>query len=90
MFRTKNEFKHEFTRRIVESYGTAPDRAHPTELYLALGEIVRDYANVNWKDTKVCEIQLGIKQVYYFSMEFLLGKITEFTIERQVITIDID
>ena len=74
MFRNKNEFKHEFTRRIVESYGTAPDRAHPTELYLSLGEIVRDYANVNWKDTKVCEMQLGVKQVYYFSMEFLLGK----------------
>ncbi|MDO4520284.1 MAG: glycogen/starch/alpha-glucan phosphorylase, partial [Erysipelotrichaceae bacterium] len=68
------EFKKEFSRRIVESYGTAPELAHPTEQYLVLGEIVRDYANVNWKDTKVAERRTQAKQVYYFSMEFLLGR----------------
>lgn len=74
MFTNKEEFKQEFTRRIVESYGTAPEMAHPTEQYLSLGEIVRDYANVNWKDTKVSERANKFKQVYYFSMEFLLGR----------------
>ncbi|MDO5108826.1 MAG: glycogen/starch/alpha-glucan phosphorylase [Erysipelotrichaceae bacterium] len=74
MFKNKNEFKKEFSRRIVESYGTAPELAHPTEQYLVLGEIVRDYANVNWKDTKVAERRTQAKQVYYFSMEFLLGR----------------
>ena len=74
MFRNKNEFKKEFSHRIVESYGTSPELAHPTEQYLVLGEIVRDYANVNWKDTKVAERRTNAKQVYYFSMEFLLGR----------------
>ena len=75
MFNTKSEFKTEFTRKIVESYGTNPEEAHPTEQYLVLGEMVRDYANVNWKDTKVKERETGCKQVYYFSMEFLLGRL---------------
>ena len=74
MFKTKNEFKNEFTKKIVESYGTTPEEAHPTEQYLVLGEMVRDYANVNWKDTKVKERADQTKQVYYFSMEFLLGR----------------
>jgi len=75
MFKDKSEFKKEFTRKIIESYGTAPEEAHPTEQYLVLGEMVRDYANVNWKDTKVKANETGAKQVYYFSMEFLLGRL---------------
>ncbi len=82
MFRNKNEFKKEFARRIVESYGTAPELSHPTEQYLVLGEIVRDYANVNWKDTKVAERRSQAKQVYYFSMEFLLGRMMTSNIQN--------
>ncbi|MBQ7993082.1 MAG: glycogen/starch/alpha-glucan phosphorylase [Solobacterium sp.] len=82
MFRNKNEFKKEFARRIVESHGTAPELSHPTEQYLVLGEIVRDYANVNWKDTKVAERRSQAKQVYYFSMEFLLGRMMTSNIQN--------
>ncbi|MCR4950462.1 MAG: glycogen/starch/alpha-glucan phosphorylase [Solobacterium sp.] len=74
MFKNKTEFKKEYTRRLVESYGTTVDQTHPTEKYIALGKMVRDYANVNWKDTKQAEAQEKTKQVYYFSMEFLLGR----------------
>ena len=74
MFRNKSEFKKEFTRRLVEQCGCAVEDTHPTEKYMALGSMVRDYANVNWKDTKVAAAYKDVKQVYYFSMEFLLGK----------------
>lgn len=74
MFKNKQEFKKEFSQRLVEAYGTTVDQTHPTEKYMVLGEMVRDYASVNWKDTKVAIGKQQAKQVYYFSMEFLLGR----------------
>ena len=74
MFKNKAEFKKEFTRRLVESYGCAVEETHPTEKYMVLGNMVRDYASVNWKDTKAAVKESGAKQVYYFSIEFLLGR----------------
>ena len=71
MFNNKSEFKREYSRRLIESYGTAPELTHPYEKYLVLGKMVRDYANVNWKDTKAAETKKKAKQVYYFSLELL-------------------
>ena len=74
MFKNKTEFKKEFTRRLIESYGCTVEQTHQTEKYMTLGYMVRDYANVNWKDTKEAIAAQNAKQVYYFSMEFLLGR----------------
>ncbi len=74
MFKNKEEFKSEFTQRLIEIYGTTVEMTHPTERYLVLGDMVRNYASVNWKDTKVAIQKQKAKQVYYFSMEFLLGR----------------
>ena len=74
MFKNKSEFKREYTRRLVEAYGCAVEETHPTEKYMVLGNMVRDYASINWKDTKAAVKYFNAKQVYYFSIEFLLGK----------------
>ncbi len=74
MFNNKQEFKMEFTRRLVENYGCEVKDTHMTEKYMALGNMVRDYASVNWKDTKSAASRQEAKQVYYFSMEFLMGR----------------
>ena len=74
MFRNKQEFKKEFTQKLIEAYGTTVEDTHPTEKYMVLGQMVRDYASVHWKDTKVAINRQKAKQVYYFSMEFLLGR----------------
>lgn len=74
MFTNKEEFKEAFKTRLIETYGTTVELTHPTERYMVLGEMTRDYASVNWKDTKVAVDNQQAKQVYYFSMEFLLGK----------------
>ena len=71
----KNEFKEEFKRRIVERYGRSFERAHITEKYMILGEMVRDYASVNWNDSKNTVAKNQEKQMYYFSMEFLMGRL---------------
>lgn len=74
MFNNKTEFKREYTRRLVESYGCTIEETHITEKYVALAKMVRDYANVNWRDTKVAAKDADAREIYYFSIEFLIGR----------------
>ena len=74
MFKNKIEFKREYNRRLVESYGCAVEETHPTEKYMTLGNMVRDYASTYWKEAKSASGRDEAKSVYYFSMEFLLGR----------------
>ena len=53
MFKTKEEFKYEFSRRIIESYGRTVEESHITEKFMVLETMVRDYASVNWAMTKM-------------------------------------
>lgn len=74
MFKDKNEFIKQFSQRVVETYGTTVPYTHPTERFMVLGDMVRDYASIHWKDTKTEVEKKHLKKVYYFSMEFLLGR----------------
>lgn len=74
-FTTKKEFEDEFKRRIIEKYGRSIEQAHITEKYMVLGELVRDFASVNWKSSKEAIAAKEQKQMYYFSMEFLMGRL---------------
>lgn len=75
MFKTKEEFKYEFSRRIIESYGRTVEESHITEKFMTLERMVRDYASVNWAMTKMATKTNYQKQVHYFSMEFLIGRL---------------
>ena len=74
-FKNKNEFKEEFQRRIIERYGRSFEQAHITEKYMILGEMVRDYASIHWNASKNVIAEKQEKQMYYFSMEFLMGRL---------------
>lgn len=74
-FKNQREFKEEFKRRIIERYGRSIEQAHITEKYMILGEMVRDYASFHSKETKDVISDKGEKQMYYFSMEFLMGRL---------------
>ena len=52
MFSNKEEFKNIFKRRIEEKYGRSIEQSHISEKYDVLGTMVRDYASINWKETK--------------------------------------
>lgn len=75
MFKTKEEFKYEFSKRIIESYGRTVEESHMTEKFMVLETMVRDYASVNWAMTKMATKTQHEKQVHYFSMEFLIGRL---------------
>ncbi len=75
MFTNKEEFKKEFESRIVETFGRSIDEAHITEKFMVLEQIVRDQASINWAKTKEEVQQNEQKQMTYFSMEFLTGRL---------------
>ena len=74
MFKTKDEFKADYARKIVEMYGREVKEAHVTEKFLVLETMIRDYASVNWVETKHVIASNKPKEVHYFSMEFLMGR----------------
>lgn len=75
MFNDKLDFKQEFERRLSEKYGRSVQDSHITERYDVLGEMVRDYAGIYWRNCRTDLIEGDKKQAIYFSMEFLIGRI---------------
>ncbi|MCR5491456.1 MAG: glycogen/starch/alpha-glucan phosphorylase [Bacilli bacterium] len=75
MFQNKLDFKQTFERRLEEKYGRNVEDSHITERYDILGEMVRDYAGYEWRDCREHIIGNNDKQLIYFSMEFLMGRL---------------
>lgn len=69
----KEEFKLRFASRLERTYSRAIDFTSDVEKYIVLGEMLREEAMLDWKSVKA-KLRKGSKQVYYFSMEFLLGR----------------
>ena len=74
-FSSKGNFIESFKNAVVAQYGRDFDETYPVERYLVLGNMIRDYAGVNWKETKNAIKKSQTKQLYYFSMEFLMGRL---------------
>ena len=75
MFQNKLDFKQTFERRLEEKYGRTVEDSHITERYDILGEMVRDYAGYNWRACRENILQKNKRQLIYFSMEFLMGRL---------------
>lgn len=75
MFNNKEEFKKEFSRRLLEKFGVSVEGSHISERYEILGEMVRDFANVDYGQTHDKTIKRQQKALIYFSMEFLIGRL---------------
>lgn len=75
MFTNKEEFKQQYCQRMIEKYGRSIQYSRCSERYLVLGEMVKDYASNNWMETKNKIDEKQQKQLYYFSMEFLIGRL---------------
>ncbi len=75
MFKTKEEFKEIFLQRLESKFGRTVHDSHITERYEILGHIIRDYAGQNLKKLRTTDNQKHPRQLIYFSMEFLIGKL---------------
>ncbi len=75
MFDNKLDFKQTFERRLEEKYGRSVSDSHITERFDVLGEMVRDYAGYDWRSCREAILGDNRKQLIYFSMEFLMGRL---------------
>lgn len=74
LFTNVDTFKKAFEERIIETYGRSVEQSHRFEKYIVLGTMIRDYASIAWKNTKEKIHENQQREMVYFSMEFLLGK----------------
>lgn len=71
----KEVFKEKFKNRLDEKYALDVKDATPQELYLTLSSIVRSSYSHYWRKTWKKYMEDGKKQIYYFSIEFLPGRL---------------
>jgi starch phosphorylase len=72
MDRSIAEYKAEFVGELEKTFGKTVAAASDREKYRALCNLVRDYIGRRWIDAKLSQEKQ--KQVYYLSIEFLLGR----------------
>lgn len=71
----------EFSLRLKNKYLTSVAKSSVRERYNVLSEMVMNYISDDWIETEKKVEKEGLKEVYYFSMEFLLGRLLESNIE---------
>lgn len=71
----KKAFRKAYVNKFVEMHGIELKEGTNQQKYEALGSLVRDYVTRDWLKTNKKYNRTGEKQVYYFSMEFLLGRL---------------
>lgn len=74
IFENKENFLKAFNDFMHINYGKDIAESGLIEKYIVLCKLVRTYALDDWRKTKYCVRTNNQKQLYYFSMEFLLGK----------------
>ena len=78
--KTKDQIKKDFQQKLITRYSKDVEQAHPLHIYEAFGRLIRDYVTQYWYESKNKYNEKNVKQVHYFSMEFLLGKLLDTTL----------
>ena len=55
-------------------YGISLEESTDVEKYIALSSLIKDHIYRNWVHTHQKYDDINVKQMYYFSIEFLPGK----------------
>jgi len=75
--KTKDQIKEDLKRKLITRYASDVEHASTLHIYEALGRLIRDYIAEYWYETKTQYSDKNLKQIHYFSMEFLLGKLLD-------------
>ncbi|MDV2886833.1 glycogen/starch/alpha-glucan phosphorylase [Alkalihalophilus pseudofirmus] len=73
----KETFAAQFQEELLTTFSKQPDEATNKEAFQAIALLVNKEVNSNWQQTKQVHLSNDEKQMYYFSMEFLLGRLLE-------------
>ncbi|MDR2736075.1 MAG: glycogen/starch/alpha-glucan phosphorylase [Gracilibacteraceae bacterium] len=71
MFKDKDEFKKLYSEKYAEIEGRQLREGTAWERYYSLVQLIKERVSAAWID----EMEAPGKQVYYFSMEFLIGRL---------------
>ena len=71
----KETFKKAYENKYKNLHGEEIEDGNNQQKYEALGSLIRDYVVRIWMNTNKKYNISGEKQIYYFSMEFLLGRL---------------
>lgn len=72
---TQERFVREFKKRLAEKFALDVKDAAPIELYQTLVSVVKSGYSEIWRNTWKSYVKNDQKQVYYFSIEFLPGRL---------------
>ncbi|KOR88163.1 glycogen/starch/alpha-glucan phosphorylase [Paenibacillus solani] len=75
MFNNLETFKQVFTEHLVSRLGKGLEDATAEDVYKTLGGMIREYVGREWAAANRIYRDTGQKQVYYFSLEFLIGRL---------------
>ncbi|WP_121611334.1 glycogen/starch/alpha-glucan phosphorylase [Mesobacillus foraminis] len=75
MFSSVTEFKASFLKKLEMTHGTSFAESTKREQFQTLGLMIREYVSTDWIKTNEQYRTNGQKQVYYLSIEFLLGRL---------------
>lgn len=69
------EFQEAFLKRLESMCGKPFKESTSSDHFNTLGHMIREYVSTNWIHTKEKYLTSQDKQVYYLSIEFLLGRL---------------
>lgn len=73
----KKIFRKAYVNKFLEMHGIELKEGTNQQKYEALAALINDYVTRDWLQTNKNYNKTGEKQVYYFSMEFLLGRLLD-------------
>ena len=75
MILTKEEFLRDFEKKMLKLYAQDVENSTTNMQYFTLGYLLKEYISEGWAKTTSKYKKYKEKQVYYFSIEFLLGRL---------------
>ena len=73
-FKNKDTFRREFVRQVESTYAVNFKNSTTYQQYVVLGNMLRRHVAFDWKQTENAIKEQQLRSVYYFSMEFLMGR----------------
>lgn len=73
----KELFKIDYTEKLQTMFAEDTVDASKFHQYFALGALIKDYCSKPWIESNKMYGKNKVKQVYYFSMEFLVGRLLD-------------
>ena len=70
----KEKFKNSIRTRLKRNYGKNLDEASSHDIYNAVSHAVMDHIQTNWMATRKEYEENQVRQMYYLSAEFLMGR----------------